>query len=82
MCNYSKIGAFKELSEGLKICKRRNGSDMLPMLLEEQQETLICDYFGKLLTRMENCSFQICRYNELTHALNYCADFYQFISNL
>lgn len=55
---------------------------MLPMLLEEQQETLICEYFGKLLTRMENCSFQICRYNELTHALNYCADFYQFISNL
>lgn len=55
---------------------------MLPMLLEEQQETLICEYFGKLLTRMENCNFQICRYNELTHALNYCADFYQFISNL
>lgn len=49
----------------------------------EQQEALICEYFGKLLTRRENFfSIEICRYNELTHALNYCADFYQFISNL
>jgi hypothetical protein len=49
---------------------------------QEQQETLICQYFDKLLTRTENCQHSNFAYNEVTHALNYYADFYQFISNL
>lgn len=45
---------FQSNRGGFNTCSRKNGSDMLPVLFEEQQETLICEYFGKLLTRTEN----------------------------
>lgn len=45
---------FKKWSEGLNTCNRRNGSEVLSVLFEEQQETLIYEYFGKLLTKTEN----------------------------